>query len=109
MTKSVYFSNQVLYPVDFLDPVALFPLNAQNGTKEINNRVVQGLPGEVRLAPGPDGAAGGSFKFLGNSTSYIEFPNSAGGPMDVHLFLYYLSIYGWKSWYVSVCVCVGSG
>ena len=46
MTKSVYFSNQVLYPVDFLDPVALFPLNAQNCTKEINDRVAQGLPGE---------------------------------------------------------------
>ena len=77
------FSHQVLYPVGFLDPVALFPLNAEYGTKEINNRVAQGVLGNVRLAPGPDGAANGSYEFLGISNSYIEFPNSAGRPLDV--------------------------
>ena len=65
------------------DPVALFPLNAKYGTKEINNRVSQGVPKGVRLAPGPDGAADGSYEFSGTSNSYIEFPNSAGGPLDV--------------------------
>ena len=35
------------------------------------------------MAPGPDGAANGSFEFLGTSGSYIEFANSEGGPLDV--------------------------
>ena len=65
------------------DPVALFPLNAKYGTKEINKQVAQGVPKGVRLAPGPDGAADGSYEFSGTSNSYIEFPNSAGGPLDV--------------------------
>ena len=53
------------------------------GTKEISNRVAQGVPSGVSLAPGPDGQAGGSFEFAGSSNSYIEFPNSAGGALDV--------------------------
>ena len=65
------------------DHVALFPLNAVYGTKEISNRVAQGVPSGVSLAPGPDGQAGGSFEFAGSSNSYIEFPNSAGGALDV--------------------------
>ena len=35
------------------------------------------------MAPGPDGTAGGSFEFFGISDSFIEWPNSAGGPLDV--------------------------
>ena len=65
------------------DPVAFFPLNSKYGTKEINNRVAQGFPSGVTLAPGPGGAADGSYEFSGTSNSYIEFPNSAGGPLDV--------------------------
>jgi len=61
----------------------LFPLNAKHGTKEINNRVAQGVPSEVSLAPGPDGKADGSYEFSGTPNSYIEFPNSEGGPLDV--------------------------
>ena len=61
----------------------MFPLNAEYGTKEINNRVAQGLPSAVTLAPGPDGTANSSYEFSGSSNSYIKFPNSAGGPLDV--------------------------
>ena len=35
------------------------------------------------MAPGPDNTANGSYEFLGNSSSYIEFPNSEGGALDV--------------------------
>ena len=37
----------------------------------------------VKVAPGPDNTANGSYEFLGNSSSYIEFPNSEGGALDV--------------------------
>ena len=65
------------------DPVAFFPLNAAYGTKEINNRTAPGDPSEVGMAPSPDGKANGSYEFYGTSNSYIEFPNSAGGALDV--------------------------
>ena len=65
------------------DPVAFFPLNAEFGTKEINNCVALGVPSGVNLAPGIHGQAGGSYEFAGTSNSYIEFPNSAGGALDV--------------------------
>ena len=65
------------------DPVAFFPLNAAYGTKEINNRTAPGVPSEAGMAPGPDGKANGSYEFYGTSKSYIEFPNSAGGALDV--------------------------
>ncbi|CAH3018813.1 unnamed protein product [Porites evermanni] len=66
-----------------LDPVAFFPLNAAYGTKEINNRTVNGILGAVTLAPGPDGRPNYSYKFSGSSNSYIEFRNRIGGPLDV--------------------------
>ena len=66
------------------DPVALFPLNSAYGTKEINNRVAAGVKSSgVTFGAGPDGVAEGSYEFFGNANSYIEFPNSAGGPLDV--------------------------
>ena len=61
----------------------MFPLNATFGTQEINNRTAQGIPSNVHLAPGPNGKANGSYEFLGTSDSYIEFHNTAGGPLDV--------------------------
>ena len=61
----------------------MFPLNATFGTQEINNRTAQGIPNNVHLAPGPNGKANGSYEFLGTSDSYIEFPNTAGGRLDV--------------------------
>ena len=65
------------------EPVALFPLNAAFGTREISTRVLPGIPTTVNLAPGPSGKINGSYEFLGTSDSYIEFPNTAGGPLDV--------------------------
>ena len=71
------------FPYQVPDLVAFYPLNAAYGTKEIDNRVAQGVPSGVRLAPGPDGTAGSSYEFAGTANSYIEFPNSQGGPLDV--------------------------
>ena len=65
------------------DPVAFFPLNAAYGTNEIKNSAAQGVPSGVSLAPGPDGKVNGSYEFSGTANSYIEFPNSEGGPLDV--------------------------
>lgn len=64
------------------DPVALFPLNAQYGTREINDRVTRGVPTGVSLAQGPDGQADGSYEFFGTANSYIRIPNSENGPLD---------------------------
>ena len=41
------------------------------------------VPSGVNLAPGPNGEKDGSYEFYGTSYSYIEIPNSAGGPLDV--------------------------
>ena len=65
------------------DPVALFPLNSTFGAKEIKNRVAEGNATGVTLAPGPDGVLGGSHEFSGSPNSFIEFPNSEGGPLDI--------------------------
>ena len=65
------------------DPVAFFPLNAAYGTKEIDNRTEKGIPRGVILAPGPNGRANYSYKFSESSNSFIKFPNSIGGPLDV--------------------------
>ena len=73
----------ILYSIKVPDPVAFFPLNADYGTKEIDNRAVKGIPHGVTLASGPDGRPNYSYKFSGSSNSYIEFPNSIGGPLDV--------------------------
>ncbi|XP_068735802.1 uncharacterized protein [Montipora capricornis] len=64
-------------------PVVLFPLNATYGTSDIKNRTAPGIPHGVSLAPGPHGKESGSYEFFGNSNSYIEFPNSPGGALDV--------------------------
>ena len=77
------------------DPVAFFPLNAAYGSKEINNRAVKGIPRGVTLAPGPDGRPNYSYKFSGSSNSYIEFPNSIGGPLDVR---YSMTMLCWVSY-----------
>ena len=37
----------------------------------------------VSLAPGPDGTANRAYEFAGTVNSYIEFPNTEGGPLDV--------------------------
>jgi len=65
------------------DPVAFFPLNFVYGTREIQDRVPQGITNEVMLAPGPAGQLNGAYEFNGTSNSFIEFSNSAGGILDV--------------------------
>ena len=65
------------------DPVALFPLNSTFGAKEIKNRVAEGTARGVTLALGPDGVTGSSHEFSGSPNSFIEFPNSEGGLLDV--------------------------
>ena len=62
-----------------LSPVAFFPLNGQYETTDISHR--SNPPAQasgVELAPGPDGNAGGSYQFSGNSSSSIYFPNNRG-------------------------------
>ena len=44
---------------------------------------MQGNPRGVTLSQGPDGKDAGSYEFSGTSNSFIEFPNSDGGPLDV--------------------------
>jgi len=62
--------------------VAFFPLNGIYGTREVHDRVPQGIQSGVYPAPGPHGHDNGSYEFSGTS-SYIQFNNSAGGVMDV--------------------------
>ncbi|XP_067048625.1 uncharacterized protein [Acropora muricata] len=64
-------------------PVILFPLNAEYRTRDIKDRTAPGIPSGVSLAPGPYGEEDGSYEFFGNANSFIEFPNSPGGALDV--------------------------
>ncbi|XP_074608058.1 uncharacterized protein LOC141860775 [Acropora palmata] len=64
-------------------PVILFPFNAEYQTRDIKNRTTPGIPSGVSLAPGPYGEEDGSYEFFGNASSFIEFPNSPGGALDV--------------------------
>ena len=50
---------------------------------EIKNRTAAGVPSGVSLASGLHGEVDGSYEFFGVSNSYIEFPSSAGGALDV--------------------------
>ena len=59
----------------------MYPLDGTDGTKEVNNRVGEGVASGVNTAPGPDGKPDGSYEFFGVVDSYIEFPN--GGGLDV--------------------------
>ncbi|XP_068706570.1 sushi, von Willebrand factor type A, EGF and pentraxin domain-containing protein 1-like isoform X2 [Montipora foliosa] len=78
------------------DPVAWFPLNTSYRTKEINNRVPQGNPLNVVLAPGHDGRADGSYEFQGQTNSYIEFINSPGGSLNVKFSMTALCWFNYK-------------
>jgi len=50
---------------------------------EIHNRTAAGVPSGVSLDPEPHGEVNGPYEFFGASNSYIEFPSSAGGALDV--------------------------
>ncbi|XP_044181544.1 protein crumbs-like [Acropora millepora] len=73
-------------------PVILFPLNAEYETRDIKNRTAPGNSSGVNLAPGPYGEEYGSYEFFGNANSFIEFPNSPGGALDVR---YSMTILCW--------------
>ena len=73
-------------------PVILFPFNAEYQTRDIKNRTAPGIPSGVSLAPGPYGEEDGSYEFFGNANSFIEFPNSPGGALDVR---YSMTILCW--------------
>ena len=73
-------------------PVILFPLNAEYETRDIKNRTAPGIPSGVSLAPGPYGEEAGSYEFFGTANSFIEFPNSPGGALDVR---YSMTILCW--------------
>ena len=83
-----YFFFLLLVP----QPVILFPLNAEYQTRDIKNRTAPGIPSGVSLAPGPNGEKDGSYEFFGNANSFIEFPNSPGGALDVR---YSMTILCW--------------
>ena len=70
----------------------MFPLNAEYQTRDIKNRTAPGIPSWVSLAPGPNGEEDGSHEFFGNASSFIEFPNSPGGALDVR---YSMTILCW--------------
>ena len=57
--------------------MAFFPLNKKYGASDIGPaRNSPGRVNNVKLSRGPDGAKGGSIKFRGKASSYIEFPNT---------------------------------
>ena len=70
----------------------MFPLNAEYRTRDIKDRTAPGIPSGVSLAPGPNGEKDGSYEFFGNASSFIEFPNSPGGALDVR---YSMTILCW--------------
>ena len=70
----------------------MFPLNAEYQTRDIKNRTAPGIPSGVSLAPGPYGEEDGSYEFFGNVNSFIEFPNSPGGALDIR---YSMTILCW--------------
>ncbi|XP_020626858.1 uncharacterized protein LOC110064194 [Orbicella faveolata] len=76
--NNVYVFQDEINTVRVSDPIAFYPLNTKYTTREIKNRQAQGNPVGVSMAPGPDGKAGGSYQFTGQSNSYIEFPNNGG-------------------------------
>ena len=86
MTSNLFFL--LLVP----QPVILFPLNAEYQTRDIKDRTAPGIPSGVSLAPGPNGEKDGSYEFFGNANSFIEFPNSPGGALDVR---YSMTILCW--------------
>ena len=51
-----------------------------------------GIPSGVSLAPGPYGKKDGSYEFFENANSFIEFPSSPGGALDVR---YSMTILCW--------------
>ena len=92
MRSSGYAEIGISFLFSVPQPVILFPLNAEYQTSDIKNRTAPGIPRGVSLAPGPYGEEDGSYEFFGNVNSFIEFPNSPGGALDVR---YSMTILCW--------------
>ena len=92
MRSSAYAVTGISFLFSVPRPVILFPLNAKYQTRDIKNRTAPGIPSGVSLAPGPDGEENGWYEFFGNANSFIEFPNSPGGALDVR---YSMTILCW--------------
>ena len=92
MKSSAYAVTGISFLFSVPQPVILFPLNAEYQTSDIKNRTAPGIPSGVSLAPGPYGEEDGSYEFFGKANSFIEFPNSPGGALDVR---YAMTILCW--------------
>ena len=67
----------VLFCPGLPEPIALYPLNEQYGTRDISQQ--KNPPGKatgVALGPGYYGQPAGSYYFSGSSSSFIELPNN---------------------------------
>lgn len=62
-------------------PIAIYPLNSQYTTQEIDNLQPTGNAKGLSLADGPCDQPDGSYQFHGSNDSYITFPNN--GSLDV--------------------------
>lgn len=61
------------------EPIALYPLNKQHGTKDISRaNNPSGIAKGVYLFTGYYGQPEGSYHFSGSSASFLEFPNNGG-------------------------------
>ena len=75
--QRAYFSIQSRV-VSVPEPIAFYPLNGKYKTGEIKHRLPEGTLGGVNLAAGHKARAKGSYQFLCQADSYIEFPNNGG-------------------------------
>ena len=57
------------------EPFAFYPLDGEYEAAEKENKQPSGIRGAVALTAGPYTESTGAYNFLGNSTSYIEFPS----------------------------------
>ena len=72
--------------------MAFFSLNKNSKGRDLTRRNPNARLRNVRSAPGPLGRPGGSIKFLGSQTSYIQFPNRRGGALDTS---YSMTVLAW--------------
>lgn len=73
-----YFTGPRCETIDVDGLVAFYPFNSAHTTKDMLGSQLDGIASNVQLATGPKGNAGGSYRFMGTSNSYIELPNSGG-------------------------------
>ena len=68
----------LVFLVGLPKPVAVYPFNAQDGTKDVGSfKLPSATAVGVKLLEGPDGKPGGSYYFSGGASSYVEIPSHA--------------------------------